>query len=146
MFGSNGSARRMPRRISESPSGRVSVIISVALCIGGCAPRHVNLDHCWSISELKEGYQLSGNVIIMASIFTRPLMSPVACEGTSVIANTPHDSLRFRPNESKDPTESVFFRAKIEGVVRGTAQGRPMVVLNKVDDVVRVKPSWLKDS
>lgn len=80
----------------------------------------------------------------MAGIDTRPLMSPVNCEGTSVIANIPDGSLGYNPSDERDKTEPVFFRAKVEGVVDGTAQGRPMVTLKKVGDVVRFKPSWLK--
>ena len=117
------------------------MVISVA----GCSKSRVDLGQCWSPADLKQGTRFSGEATIMAGIDTRPLMSPVTCEGTSVIANIPDGSLGYAPSHEKDETEPVFFRAKVEGVVDGTAQGRPMVTLDKVHDVVRVRPSWLKD-
>lgn len=117
----------------------------MAASVAGCSTGRVELGQCWSPAELKLGTKFSGEATIMAGIDTRPLMSPVTCEGTSVIAKIPDGSLGYNPNHERDATEPVFFRARVEGVVDGTAQGRPMVNLNKVNGVVRIKPSWLKN-
>lgn len=134
----------MSGHLSANASWRLPVVLSLAIAISGCKPSHIDLNHCWNIGELKEGSAISGEAILTTSKFTRTLMSPVSCEGTSVIADTPLDSLKFRPEMQRDPTESAFFQAKVEGVVKGSQQGRPMVILSKVDNVSRVQPRWLK--
>ena len=71
-------------------------------------------------------------------------MLPVKCEGTGVIAEIPDGTLSIHSGSSNDSTETTFFQANVDGVVKGTAQGRPIVVLKKIDNVAKIRPAWLR--
>lgn len=116
----------------------------MSLASTGCELQSIDLNRCWNIQELKDGYNISGAVVIGVSKFTRPLMFPVKCEGVGVIANIPDGTLSIYSGSPNDSTETTFFQANVDGVVKGTAQGRPMVVLKKVNNVAKIRPAWLR--
>lgn len=136
--------RSVPRRNHSALFHRLPVSFILAGIVGGCSLSVLDLDRCWSPNDLKQGARFKGTVLIMAGMDIQPLMSPVACEGINVIANISEDSLGYVPSKEKDPTEPVFYRADVKGVVDGTIGGRPAVTILEIDHVGRTKPKWWK--
>ena len=134
----------MSRCVTSSIPKKLSIAAAVIFYCSGCLERSVELPGCWTLSNLRQGMHFDGEFVIIASKGIRHLMHPVSCEGTSVIANIPNNVLGYDPDKEEDETVSVFYIVKAKGVVDGEAEGRPMVTLNRVTDVRRHNPSWLR--
>jgi hypothetical protein len=71
------------------------------------------------------------------------MIFPIACDG-GVTADLP-DSVVLPSHKNADfrvSPERLFYQARVEGEVTGTAFGRPSVRLEHVSDPRQMLPSW----
>lgn len=121
-------------------SFRFFMLLSMAI-LGSCGSPNLRLPSCWRSTDLRQGSFFKGAVILVGGYNTRPMMFPISCDG-GVTADLPAGVL---PPHSKEPFgEALFYQADVEGVVKGTAFGRPSVELHSVVHVQRARPTWLR--
>ena len=109
-----------------------------------CGLYQKTLSPCWRAADLQKGERFSGTVLIFAGYDKRSMMFPVECDG-GVTADLP-DGVVLPGYEGADfnvPPERLFYEARVDGEVAGTAFGRPSVRLEHVSDPRPVEPGWL---
>lgn len=92
---------------------------------------------------MQPGERFHGTVFILAGYDQRSMMVPVACDG-GVTADLPDGAVLpgYRGADFSVPPEDLFYEARVDGEVTGTAFGRPSVRLDHVISPRKAVPGW----
>jgi hypothetical protein len=123
--------------------GRLLQVVFALTALAACGSARTTLSPCWRAVDLQQGERFRGMVLISAGYDQRPMIFPIACDG-GVTADLP-DSVVLPSHKGADSRvspERLFYQARVEGEVTGTAFGRPSVRLEHVSDPRQMLPSW----
>lgn len=123
--------------------GRLLQVVFALTALAACGSARTTLSPCWRAVDLQQGERFRGTVLISAGYDQRPMIFPIACDG-GVTADLP-DSVVLPGHKGADfrvSPERLFYQARVEGEVTGTAFGRPSVRLEHVSDPRQMLPSW----
>ena len=123
--------------------GRLLQVVFALPALAACGSARTTLSPCWRAVDLQQGKRFHGTVLISAGYDQRPMIFPIACDG-GVTADL-SDSVVLPDHKGADfrvSPERLFYQARVEGEVTGTAFGRPSVRLEHVSDPRQMLPSW----